>query len=311
MVSRIFPHKKWTFISFFLFCAAGIQAQEVLQTVTAQDGDGIFSMLRNEGIEIRKYYAQFLELNTEKIKNGSQLIVGEQYLIPNAPDSFKNMGTSIKLPSGKETPIFEGQFASLKRKDSSLQNTVYYLVTNNNGRKGRSKEAYNEIAERMARKLIQRKARVYLLNNYQNDSLNLIDLVSLVNKRYLRHNGDYQRLLVLKTNELSAKSKTDVTVYHYAESKEGKKMAGNILHMLGRNTIKHKDIEKYSETFTKFADVSFAKNLLPTVTFIEMGPKPLDSKKSLKVSSDRKNIADLLTNGILSDYSKLEFQDNE
>ena len=81
----------------------------------------------------------------------------------------------------------------------------------------------------MARKLLQSSARVYLLNSSSSDSLDLIDFVSVVNRKYLKHNGDYQRLLVINTDNISPKLKTDVTVYHYAESEDSRQFAHSIL----------------------------------------------------------------------------------
>lgn len=194
-----------------IFCK--MPAQDSLLTVTAKNGDGIFSVLRNQGIDIVKYYAKFIELNEEKIKNGSHLIIGKEYLIPNAPDSFKNMGLSIQLPGGKETPIFNDNLASLKRKDSTLQNAVYYLITDkSNGSEVDSAKLKDEIAQRIAKKLLEHGARVYVLDNSLNDSLNLMDFASLVNKRFLRHNGAYQRVLVIKADDDLTKFKTEVTV---------------------------------------------------------------------------------------------------
>lgn len=294
---------------FVLLIFCNMPAQDSLLTVTAKNGDGIFSILRNQGIDIVKYYSKFIELNGEIIKNGSHLIVGEKYRIPYAPDSFRKMGRNIQLPNGNETAIFEGELASLKMEDSTLQNTVYYLITNDSA-KIRPRRLKNEITRRMARKLLQHGARVYVLDNSLNDSLNLMDLASLVNKRYLKHNGAYQRLLVIRADDDLPKSKTEVTVYHYAESREGKKMADNILKVLGGNTAKHKFIQEYSQIFTDFKEVSFAKNILPTITFIEMGRNSDKTVKTLKVSSNKRNIADLITSGILSDYSTLKFDDN-
>lgn len=294
---------------FVLLIFCNMPAQDPLLTVTAKNGDGIFSVLRNQGINIVKYYSKFIELNGEKIKSGSHLIVGEEYRIPYAPDSFKNMGRNIQLPSGDETAIFKGELASLKMEDSTLQNTVYYLITNDSG-KIRPNKLKNEIARRMARKLLEHSARVYVLDNSLNDSLNLMDLSSLVNKRYLRHHGAYQRLLVIKADDDLTKSKTEVTVHHYAESREGKKMANSILKVLGGNAVKHKSVQEYSRIFTDFKEVSFAKNILPTITFIEMGRNSDKTSKTLKVSSNKRNIADLITSGILSDYSALKFDNN-
>ena len=295
----------------FLSLSFNCFSQDSLQTVVAKNGDGIFSMLRNEGIDIVKYYGEFLELNQDKIENGSRLIIGEKYIIPDAPDSFKRRGTKLVMPDARETPIFEGELASLKIKDSTLKNAVFYVLINNGKdiNEG-AKKSKDGIAERMARKLIQSSARVYLLNSSSNDSLDLIDFVSVINKKYLIHSGDYQRLLVINTDDISTKSKTDVTVYHYAESEEGKKFADNILKVFGKNTINYKSLNEYAEVFIDAKNIAFAKNILPTITFIDMGTKSANDKKTLKVTTNKKNIADLITNGILSDYSNTVFEDN-
>jgi len=303
--------KNYLLISFtFLSLNIGF-AQDSLQTVVAKNGDGIFSMLRNEGLNIIKYYAEFIELNQDNIINGSHLIVGEEYIIPDAPDSFKRRGTKIVMPDAKEIPIFEGELASLRIKDSTLKHAVFYVLTNKGkGIEQGAKKSKDEIAVRMARKLLQSSARVYLLDSSPNDSLDLIDFVSVINKKYLKHNGDYQRLLVINTDDMSTKSKTDVTVYHYAESKEGKEFADNILKVFGKNTIKYTSLNEYSEVFIDAKNIAFAKNILPTITFIDMGVKGVNNKKTLKVTTNKKNIADLITSGILSDYSNTEFEDN-
>ena len=303
--------KNYLLIAFTLLCLNNVLAQDSLQTVVAKNGDGIFSMLRNEGIDIVKYYAEFLELNEDKIKNGSHLIVGEEYIIPDAPDSFKRRGTKIVMPDAKEIPIFKGELASLRIKDSTLKHAVFYVLTNKGkGVEEGTKKSKDGVSVRMARKLLQSSARVYLLYSSPSDSLDLIDFVSVINKKYLKHNGDYQRLLVINTDDMSTKSKTDVTVYHYAESKEGKEFADNILKVFGKNTIKYTSLNEYSEVFIDAKNIAFAKNILPTITFIDMGVKGANNKKTLKVTTNKKNIADLITSGILSDYSNTVFEDN-
>ncbi|EAR00504.1 putative cell wall biosynthesis related protein [Maribacter sp. HTCC2170] len=291
---------------FTCFSVLTLISQEVQSTVIAKSGDGIFSLLRNEGIEIAKYYEEFIKLNEDNIKNGSHLIVGQEYKIPFAPDSFKNSGVRLQFPDENEEAIFKNELASLKRIDSTMRNTVYYLITNS----GDSNNVQNEIAERMARKLLQRNARVYLMNFKRSDSLDLLDLTSVINKKFLKHKGHYQRVLVLNTKGLASSSNTNVTVYHNAKSKEGRELADNLLMVIGKNRIKQKSLDEYVGVFKDFESVSFAKNLLPTLTFVEMGKKSNSDTKSLKVSSNKKNIANLLTNGILLDYSKLDFEEN-
>ncbi|WP_282053524.1 hypothetical protein [Maribacter luteus] len=278
-------------------------AQQTLGTVVAKEGDGIIVMLRKEGIDVSKYYAQFLELNEDKLKNGSRLVLGETYRIPDAPDSFKNRGVSISVSDDRERPIFEGELATLRRKDSSLINTVYYLIEHN-------KTPKEGVSLGMARNLLQRGARVYLFESNVKDSLDLIDYVSVVNKKYLKHNGDYQRLMIIDNSDAIAKTKAEVTVYHYAERVESKRFADNILKVLGKNEINHESLDDYSKVFTDFKNIAFAKNILPPITFIDMDSKSDGEHKTIKVAADKKNITNLITNGILSDYTNTEFNDN-
>lgn len=285
-------------------------SQNNLETVVAKNGDGILSILRNEGIDIAKYYEQFLELNEAKLSNGSRLAIGETYVIPHAPDSFKNRGVLVQIGNGGERPIFDEELATLRRKDSSLINTVYYLIEHD-GVGTRAQSAPKDgIAVNMARRLLQSGARVYLLTSEAKDSLGLIDYVGEINKKYLKHNGDYQRLVVMNVDEVNPKTKTDVMVYHYAESEESKRFAANILKVFGGNVVKQGSLEDYSKVFTDFKSIAFAKNILPPITFINMGSEPADDQKTMKVTANRENIANLITNGILSDYSNTEFEEN-
>ena len=298
-------------ITLAIISCQGAISQEALKTVVAQNGDGIFSILRNEGIEIAKYYEAFLELNQDKLMNGSDLVVGETYRIPNAPDSFKNRGLIINVSDGGERPIFERELASLKLKDSSLANTVYYLMEHTSGnKKVISNNVDNGIIVSMARKLLQSGARVYLLDSSLKDSLDLIDYVGIVNKKYLRHNGDYQRFVVIDNGGITSNTRTDIAVYHYAESRESKRFADNMLRVFSKNTVKREALNDYSKMFTDFEDIAFAKNSLPPITFIVMGSISVSDDKTLKVNGNKNNIANLITNGILSDYSNTEFGDN-
>ncbi|MBD1260503.1 N-acetylmuramoyl-L-alanine amidase [Maribacter polysiphoniae] len=285
-------------------------SQKNLETVVAKNGDGILSILRNEGIDIAKYYEQFLELNEAKLSNGSRLAIGETYVIPHAPDSFKNRGVLVQIGNGGERPIFDEELATLRRKDSSLINTVYYLIEHDGVGTRVQSAPKDGIAVNMARRLLQSGARVYLLTSEAKDSLGLIDYVGEINKKYLKHNGDYQRLVVMNVDEVNPKTKTDVMVYHYAESEESKRFAANILKVFGGNVVKQGSLEDYSKVFTDFKSIAFAKNILPPITFINMGSEPADDQKTMKVTANRENIANLITNGILSDYSNTEFEEN-
>ena len=80
--------------------------------------------------------------------------------------------------------------------------------------------------------------------------------------------------------------------------------------MFGKNTIKYKSLNEYAEVFIDADNIAFAKNSLPVVTFIDFDSTGSSGKKTLKVTTNKKSIADLITSGILSDYSNTEFEDN-
>ena len=315
--SMVFNNSKFwlCFAILTLMALPAMVAQDSLQTVVAKDGDGIFSVLRKEGIDVVKYYEAFIQLNKDRLKDGSRLVIGTEYLLPEAPDSFKNMGSFIALPSGDETPIFGAELETLKKKDSLLQNTVYYLVSNQmvqvptNAEKGAG-GTEDEVAKLVARKLLQSGARVYVFRESLGNSLELNELVSIVNKRYLMHNGKYQRLLIIKSQEAPELAELEATIYHEEGSKDGQRLSESMIKTIGKKNVAIKSAAAYSSVFTDTQNILFAKNMLPSLIYIEFGKKP-SNNPTLKVTSNKKNLADLIANGIFTDYSKLDFQDNE
>ena len=122
-------HKKIASLIFGLFVIINsASSQDSIQTFIAQKGDGIISVLRREGLDIKTFYQKFLDLNKDQISNGSLLKLGETYIIPNGENSYSNMGRIISLSENTENPIFDTRFKSLSKKDSTLKNTVYYLL---------------------------------------------------------------------------------------------------------------------------------------------------------------------------------------
>src|SRR5690606_41954597 len=87
-------------LKFLLLCLLAHSlafAQEIpYYTVVAKAGDGIFSLLRKEGLDPVKHYGEFLELNAGMLHGGSFLKVGEDYRIPKSGDAFKNTGVVVK-----------------------------------------------------------------------------------------------------------------------------------------------------------------------------------------------------------------------
>lgn len=307
------------FLLSFSFLINSLHSQDSLNTIVAKNGDGIFSMLRKNGMEPVKYYEDFLNLNEKNIRKGSELIVGKIYFLPDAPDSFKNMGTQINVDTSKENPIFNSELSLMKLKDSTLKNTVYFLMYSKNLQDLKETGSTPSFITQLAYDLLIRGARVYVLDKEakkndlytEEDSENfhkeeLGSYVGIINKKYLRNNGSYQRLLVVQQKSTSAKDFT-ISVHHNNKSREGKRLASNLQDIFAKNWVSRPVTEKSISPFNDETTIYLAKNVLPSVTTIDFNLNP--SEKGIKIKSVKTDLAKIITGGILQDYSNTNFSD--
>ncbi|MEK6153358.1 hypothetical protein WIW50_08860 [Flavobacteriaceae bacterium 3-367] len=317
-------NKGITFIVLIFLFLGQIRAQDPPLKAIAEEGDGIFSILRRQGIDPIKYYADFIALNRSSLKSGNGLKKGKEYVIPRVPDSFKAMARQIQLSDGSETPLFGREVADFVRKDSSLNKVVYYLVSIQERHEAAEKNVKERRSEKditlqLAKELLLRGAMVYWLNDSHASTTktdanrNDVDetlmqtkgmdaYIDAINKRYLKHNGKYQRLLVIQERISTTGPGIDVTLYHHETSAEGKKLANNIRRMFRERNIRTRYFKSYSEVFKDKGGLYLAKNILPTMTYIEIDRNPKARKRTL---------ADIITNGVLLDYSDLDFEDKD
>ncbi|MEM9001118.1 MAG: hypothetical protein AAGB24_12715 [Bacteroidota bacterium] len=306
-----------------------VHGQHDFDVVIAQPGDGIFSILRKQGLDPAKYYQDFVELNIDDIRNGSELHVGKTYKVPNAPDSFKNMARYVLLTDQTEVPIFDAELASLTLKSDKLGNAVYYLISED-GQAGNKFTA--QVVINLAKELMVNGAKVYVLtkakvagnlSNFPNgqntlskaeemplDNINnLQQYVDAVNKRYLKNRGSYQRLLVIRANGLTTSKTLNVSVYHHKSSSSGEKFAENIKNAFQGYRIQQ-DIQKSPQVFAHKNNLFLAKNALPTLTLVEVADSSRRTQSKISVKSDKKAITDWLANGMLKDYADLQINED-
>ena len=110
---------------FFIFFSSFLLLSTQTITVTAEKGDGIFSLLRKQGLNPSKYYAQFIELNQSTIKNGSELVLGQEYLVPDAPDSFKKMAVNAKEDLKEDACVMRCMMLIFPTKVSERLSRIY------------------------------------------------------------------------------------------------------------------------------------------------------------------------------------------
>ncbi len=171
-------------------------AQEIHPKVIAAQGDGIYSLLRNNGLEPSKYIMPFIELNKENLSTENGLFVGREYLLPTAnekeelPDEEVVRPDSADLVSVKATEVLEKRhydifgedYATVFVESKTLDGAVFYLISGHGGPDPGAVEKYNgklitedeyayDVTLRLARKLISNGALVYLITRDPNDGV--------------------------------------------------------------------------------------------------------------------------------------------
>lgn len=304
----------------FTFFSNSLQSQDSLNTVVAKNGDGIFSILRNNGINPVKYYGDFLDLNEENIRNGSELVVGKFYFLPQAPDSFKSMGTLVNVDNFKERPIFDKELGAMKLKDNTLKKTVYHLVYSRNLETLSITESTPDFMVQLSNDLLIRGAKVYLYERGTTKEMTeteepteilaksrLGNYITYINKKYLMNNGSFQRVLVFQEENQKDTKDLSVAVHHFDEGEDGKNLAKNLQDIFKKNWKGKVVFEEEASPSVDEAVIYLAKNVLPSITTIDFNFDP--SLKSEIGKSVEKDLAKHITTGILNDYSNTSFSD--
>ena len=164
-------------------------AQDSLQTVIAQKGDGILSLLRKQGVDPYASYDDFIAMNFDNLRDGVHLYAGREYRIPPADldtvtvvDTIQEKTSEIKNIKTREIPILGKEHSTVLIKSDRLAGTVYYLISGHGGPDpgAMAKFGGNTIAEdeyayditlRLARELISHGAMVYVIIRDENDGI--------------------------------------------------------------------------------------------------------------------------------------------
>jgi len=283
--------------------------------VVAEQGDGIFSILRKQGLDPVKHYEEFVKLNEGAIKDGSFLQIGVSYKIPIAKDSFKETGILVKTIQKTEEPIFDKELAQMSLKSEKLRDAVYYLILENHNK---SDDGFvHEIVQEVTAALMVHGAKVYVMGdevpmdstgqNPLTDTQRMALYTDIINKRYIQNSGKYQRVLVIQANEVSDKENLDVAVYHYNKSDEGQRLAESIQTIFRKNSL-----DRYSSNVEMILEdkknLYLARNILPAISVLTLEKYSKNSKEKIPVRPDKAKFASLISNGILNDYVDLEIE---
>ncbi|MCR1025375.1 hypothetical protein NQT66_11195 [Cellulophaga baltica] len=303
------------FLALFAIIQFGF-SQEKYQTFVAQKGDGIVSVLWREGLQVDKYYQEFLKLNRGSIIDGSYLERGKTYKIPNSESSFRNMGRMITLSNQEDRPIFDTTKTAIKKRDSLLNNTVYYLLIDNFNADNfqqvekNSKSNY-QLATAMAVNLLAHGARVFLFENDKEEGVKLGDYVTAINQRYLKYQEDYQRLLVVDVGNGSLSASSIISVAHDQKSKEGKHFANSITKTFKSKKFRLNAKQHEAEFLSNKTNLYLINNVLPALSFITVENQDKKIPSVTATDANKSKFANVITTGIQIDYSTIAMEDKK
>ncbi|WP_375325540.1 N-acetylmuramoyl-L-alanine amidase [Flagellimonas sp. GZD32] len=319
----------------FLWMPINLLAQESFTEVTAEKGDGVYSLLRRHGVSPTKYYNQFVELNSENLGEDEALYVGRSYMLPDTLVN-KKVETETIRPA---YPIFGEDFVHVDTVSNRLDDAVYYLISGHGGPDPGAVEKYNgkliaedeyayDVTLRLARELISHGAEVHIIVQDENDGIRDARLLELdtdetvdsetiplgqlarlkqrteaVNKLYQTNRGKYQRLLVTHVDSRSKGTNIDVFFYHHEKSKNGKKLAESIHQTFMRKYKKFQPYRLYNGSFSDRSSLYVVKNTLPAVAYIEIGNiRSKKDQRRILNPDNRQALAKWISEGILLDY---------
>ena len=172
----------------FLLLGEAVFAQDSLVVVTAKKGDGILSLLRNQGVNPYDVYDDFIAININDLRDSVHLYEGRKYLIPLVKDKETNeLDTDeeeliLKEPESREYSIFGEEYANVVPKSEKLKGAVYYLVSGHGGPDPGAMAVYGgesiaedeyayDITLRLAKELLSHGATVYIIIRDYNDGI--------------------------------------------------------------------------------------------------------------------------------------------
>lgn len=328
---------------FLLTLGFHLDAQEV-QTIKAKEGDGIYSVLKQNGYPPAEYLDQFIEMNKSKLGKNNSLIIGRVYQLPiinKPPEKQAPQQTIEKVPEKITYEIFGKNYREILLKSKELAGTIYYLMSghggpdpgaigNLNGHKLCEDEYAYDVTLRLARNLIERGATVYMIIRDPNDGIrdeqylvpdrdevcfpnSIIPLSQIarlrqgtksVNDLYVSNKGKFQRMVVIHVDSRSTKENIDVFFYHDKGSNTGKRLATTLMQTFGQKYAMHQPNRGYDGSVSA-RNLYVIKNSYPPSVFIELGNiNHYRDQQRFIIPDNRQAVSNWLRDGLIADYNK-------
>lgn len=166
-----------------------LSAQDSYRTIVAEKGDGIYSILRKQGVDPIKHYGDFIALNKENLRDSIHLYEGRPYIIPETTmgmvavvDTVQGTSPEIHLVNSAEYSIFGKKHAVVTPVSKRLEGTVYYLISGHGGPDPGAIDQYQgkiitedeyayDVTLRLAKELLSHGAKVYIIVRDPDDGI--------------------------------------------------------------------------------------------------------------------------------------------
>ncbi len=184
---------RFILIFFLAFAAAPYCLKAQNKEVIAIKGDGIYKLLKRNGIDPAKYTDVFVELNKTRLGKDNSLFAGVKYKLPDVANTAIETIAAATNPSSpsskakvssqiKHFDMFGSKYANVEIISDELKGAIYYLIAGHGGPDPGAVGKYQghqvcedeyayDVTLRMARNLIEKGATVYMITLDKNDGI--------------------------------------------------------------------------------------------------------------------------------------------
>ena len=315
----------------FIFIFNNLAKAQDYPVVKARNGDGIYSLLKRNGLSPGKYLDDFIKLNKSKLGKNNSLFAGRDYKLP--------IAAQITVGEGIAYDIFGEKYKYVKKVDNQLNGAIYYLISGHGGpdpgaighlgKRTLCEDEYAyDVTLRLAHCLMEHGATVYMIIRDDNDGIRDDSFLSsdkdekcypdldiprsqlarlrqrkdAVNKLYLANKGKFQRLLIVHVDSRSKSENIDVFFYHDERSRSGEKMADILQHTFRKKYDYYQPNRGYNGSVST-RNLFILKYSYPTAVFTEIGNiNHKRDQKRLIVPGNRQALAEWLAEGMITDF---------
>ena len=247
--------------------------------------------------------------------------------------------TPQRTTSTDKVSIFGPRYKSVVKKDNKLEGYVYYLVSGHGGpdpgaigKRGKYKlhedEYAYDITLRLARRLMEHNAKVYIIVRDPNDGIRdelylrgdrdeyYLGGATIVNERTARlakraaiintlykqnlNVAKHQNVIILHVDSRSNSKRIDIFYYYKQGHRSGQKLARSLYNMVKRKYSLNQPGRGYRGTIAS-RDLFMLRETKPTTVYIELGNiKNTRDQDRLIQENNRQAIANWLCEGLIS-----------